>query len=341
MANVTVVMSPRERFSATERAIEALFSDMSVPFDFICVDGGSPARVRDYLRRESDRRNFRLIRTEHYLTPNEARNLGAKHVTTPYLVFVDNDLVVAPGWLGLLLRCAEETGAEIVSPLTCIGEPLHTRVHMAGGDARITEENGQLIFREKHRFLDRPVAEVRDQLVREPCDLVEFHCMLTRKSVFDRFGPLDENLKTIYEHVDYCLAVRQAGGTVMHEPNACVTYVIGPRLTFSDLRYFCFRWNAEWSADSERHFHAKWGTVYSDRVAGDYVAKHRHRPWWRLRSRMLGIVGWRITEFLLGSFSALLSRWGRRSRERLHAPPPGKAPMRLSPHGIDDAVRQP
>ena len=96
---VTVVMSPRERFSLTERSITSLFGDLSVPFDFICVDGGSPASVRDYLQHEATRRSFRLIRTDYYLTPNEARNLATEQVRTRYVVFIDMmSLSLRDGW---------------------------------------------------------------------------------------------------------------------------------------------------------------------------------------------------------------------------------------------------
>ena len=61
--------------------------------------------------------------------------------------------------------------------------------------------------------------------------------MLTRKSVLDRSGPLDENLKAVAEHADFCLTVRRAGGTVIFEPNAVVTYVVGPPLALSDIPY--------------------------------------------------------------------------------------------------------
>jgi GT2 family glycosyltransferase len=321
-------MSPRERFSLTQRSIESLFADLSVPFEFICVDGGSPASVRDYLRREATRLAFRLIRTNHYLTPNEARNLAVNQVRTRYVVFIDNDVVVAPGWLGHLLRCAEETDADIVAPLTCIGQPMHARVHMAGGDARIAEENGRRVFEESHYFANRAVAEVRDKLVRGPCELAEFHCMLARKSLFDRLGALDENLKAVAEHADFCLTVRRAGGTVIFEPNAVVTYVVGPPLALSDIPYFYYRWSDEWATDSERYFHEKWGTVFNDSVFRHFVVPHRRHALPRLRRVMQTFVGWRISEFLFDCFATLVIWWPKRRRERLLAPPSGTAPNR-------------
>ena len=297
--DVTIVMSPRERFHLTRRSIESLYDDQGVPFDFICVDGGSPRAVRNYLRAESRRRNFKLIRTPHYLAPNEARNLALDEVKTRYTVFVDNDVVVAPGWLDYLVRCADETNAAIVSPLTCIGEPVHTTIHMAGGEASVIVEGEQRLFHETHRFPNRPIAEVRDQLVRELTELAEFHCMLVRTEWLARLGPFDENLKATFEHDDFCMLVRQQGGVVMIEPRSLVTQVFGPPLSLSELKFFYCRWSDEWAAESERYFHKKWGTVFDDRVLREYVVHHRRHALPGLRRAVRALAGWRISEWVL------------------------------------------
>ena len=83
---VTVVMSPRERFSGTRRSIASIYQNTHLPFAFICVDGGSPRSTRRHLANESRRRGFRLIRTDHYLTPNEPRTLALPGRLPIYLV---------------------------------------------------------------------------------------------------------------------------------------------------------------------------------------------------------------------------------------------------------------
>ena len=46
--------------------------------------------------------------------------------------------------------------------------------------------------------------------------LVEFHCLLASLEVLKQIGRLNEALST-REHVDLCLAVHEAGGTVWFE----------------------------------------------------------------------------------------------------------------------------
>jgi GT2 family glycosyltransferase len=259
---VTIVVSPRERFSYARESLESIYANTTAPFRLIYVDGGSPAYVKEYLEEQSRIRGFQLIRTEHYLAPNQARNLGLAQVDTDYVLFIDNDVHVSPNWLDRLLECASETNADIVCPLTCIGQPLHQKIHLAGGEARIVlEVKGEKKRRrvhEKHYFVNRPVAEVQDQLQRQPCEFAEFHCMLVRSSIFEKTGPLDEALLSTREHIDFCLSAAQAGGTVYCEPASVVTYVPDVVFRWSDLSYFMLRWSDAWEMQSLQHFRDKW-----------------------------------------------------------------------------------
>ena len=77
---------PRERFSYSETSLESILANTPSPFDLLYIDGGSPPPVDDYLRRKAAERQFRLIRTEHFLSPNAARNLAAAAVRTNTLL---------------------------------------------------------------------------------------------------------------------------------------------------------------------------------------------------------------------------------------------------------------
>jgi len=147
---VTIVVVPRERFSYTSRSLQSIYENTDIPFSLVYVDGGSPARIRRYLAQKARQHNFKLIRTKRYLSPNLARNLGLQQVESKYVVFVDNDVLVSPGWLKVLVDCAEKTGAWVVSPLTLIGETGSQSIHAAGGTVNIKEERGQRVFETNH-----------------------------------------------------------------------------------------------------------------------------------------------------------------------------------------------
>src|SRR5262249_56412389 len=129
-------------------------------------------------KRRAQQRGFTLLRTEHHLSPMEARALALPHVDTEYVCFVDNDVVVTRGWLNRLVRCADETEAWAVGPLYCNGNPADGLIHMAGGKAHIVDEHGRRALFEEHRLPQPLVPAVRTQLPRQPTELAQLHAKL-------------------------------------------------------------------------------------------------------------------------------------------------------------------
>lgn len=285
----TVIVTQRERFSGTRRSLESLYEHTRSPFDLIYVDGGSPRHVARYLASEASRRGFRLLRTDHYMKPHTARNLTIKVATGRYLAFVDNDVEFSDGWLEAMVDCAESTGAAVVTPLICIGEPVHTVVHSAGGTCAITEQDGRRRLTQAQTFEGRPFEAVRSQLVRRPTELAEFHVMLVRRALFDQMRQLDERY---LEHLDFSLTVRSNGGQIFFEPHSVVTYVPPRRPLASDLPFYMLRWCDDWTRESEQYFHRKWGIEFDERISR-FASVRRRQALHRLRHAALTLLGWR------------------------------------------------
>ena len=238
--------------------------------------------------------------------PNQARNLGLRRVKTPFLVFVDNDIIVSPGWLEALLDCARETDAAVVGPLMCQDEPVHEVVHFAGGESHIwTDKLGRRRIREKMMAQGKRVTDVLPTLKRTPTELAEFHCVLIRRSITDQLGLLDEGMLNTKEHLDFCMSVIETGETVYFEPASIVTYVPGPPLERSDLTFYMLRWSDEWTLKSLHHFRDKWNVVED----GYFTAKYKHLGWRRHATIFTPVVRFltfgRGSRFLLRAFAKL------------------------------------
>ena len=263
----TIIVTQRERFGMTEESLDSLF-EHTPGAPVIYVDGNSPKRVASYLSGVADQGKIRLIREERFLTPNEARNIGVSAAETDYVVFVDNDVVFTEGWLDALMDCADETSADIVAPLTCQGLPFHSEIHHAGGQYAAGGDVGAFFGTDDSRNFDEvmtghgeKVADFSEHLTRQETGMCEFHCVLARRDVFERLGPLDEKLLSTKEHIDFSMTVRNAGGKVMFEPTSVVTYVFPCRarpLNFEDWPFFALRWSDAYGRRSLRHFIAKW-----------------------------------------------------------------------------------
>ncbi len=298
-ALATVVIVSRERFSIARQTVENLLANTDERFSMIYMDGGGPKSLGDYLATVKREGGFDVIRRDYYLSANEARNIGFSRVKTKYAAFVDNDVMMEPGWLELLVRCAEEQDAAVVGPLYLDGNPEDEIVHMAGGEACIRESDGVVSIYENQKFRLTPLKDVNWEACRGPTDVVEFHCILVAGKFLKSMGGFDEGFLNIHEHVDFCLSVRKAGGGIYLEPATKVTYLLGSgpaapphRFSWPDIPFYLLRWSEAWSRSTLEHANAKWGLTEDHQYfINTWLNPHRRRalmPFRRWARRCLG-----------------------------------------------------
>ncbi|NCJ07576.1 glycosyltransferase [Synechococcales cyanobacterium C] len=313
---VTIIVVPRERFQFAQDSLESLYEVTSFPFQLIYVDNNSPAQLQRYLATQAAKKGFQIVRSDRYLSPNAARNLGLQQVSSPYVVFVDNDVIFAPGWLDALVSCAQETDATVVGSLVCQYQPVHETIHCAGGEyiaaeafegfvqnAPAVSNSGGWHIYEKTYYQNRQIDEVRDRIHRQPTGFVEFHAMLVQTAFFREHGPLDEGLCCTKEYLDFAMTVARAGGTIYLEPASVVTFLThppAPRLQWADLPYFSLRWSDAWERSSLQYFQKKW------HLADSRYFQKRYQK-----------LGWRRWEELIKPRVASLAWLGQRRAKRL------------------------
>lgn len=238
---VTVVVVPRERFSLVRACIERIYAGTPEPFEMIVVDPASPPMVARTLKDwEASHANCRIIRAERFLYPYEARNLALDHIGTEWVAFVDNDVMVGPGWLTRLLEAARETGARAIHPLYLAEQEGQVRIHMTDGRLKPVERNGESRIRPVMGQVAQRVEQAAG-LQRQPSDFLEFHSFLIRRDLLQELAPFEP--LTLHDDMHFSLRLRERGERIIFEPRAVITYVAGPPFERYDLPYFRFRWN--------------------------------------------------------------------------------------------------
>jgi GT2 family glycosyltransferase len=333
-AEVTVVLTPRERYSGIAESIDTLYANTSTPFDLIVVEGGLPADVKEMIEAKAKKHGFRFLYQPYPLTPNEARNIGVQNSDTRYVVFSDNDVIFTPGWLGLLVKASEEYDAHLVGPTILDGDYERGTIHAAAGKQEFELVNGKRRYHFVPDFGRQNYHEVRDQLQRGPTTMLEFHVMMARRDVFDLVGLLDERISSFADHDDLVLQVLNAGGMVVYEPDSVVCYH-DPGTNISvlekrDLPVYLLRWSDAWNSPSIERAAEKWELDPED----PWMEHAKH--WTRIRRRksykIAGAPG-RAVGFVMHKVSkplgermerAFCDRYTRPLRElrRQHAPSP-------------------
>jgi glycosyltransferase involved in cell wall biosynthesis len=179
------------------------------------VDNGSTDGTRDYLLRLEAEGMVRVISNRHNLGFGRASNQGARAARGEYLVFLNNDTIVQPGWLQELAACAGKdekigaVGAKLLYPDDSI---QHAGV--AFDDRKFTCH----IYRNYDK--DHPAVNKERAF-----QAVTAACMLIKKDLFLAVGAFDEAYLNGYEDVDLCFTMREQGYQVVYNPRAVVYHL--------------------------------------------------------------------------------------------------------------------
>ena len=280
MPSTTIVVSPRERYSSLIYSLKSLFASVDASVPIIVVDAGSPKSVRQDIEKLKLTRPFKHIKLDYPLMPNEARNIGARHVETEYIIFTDNDIEYTSNWLEELEKSAIQYKTDAVAPLTLIGPSDKKKIHHAGGIIIKNKNNNQLQIKEIHRFADQYLIDCEDKLRNSDMifhDVAEFHCVLMRRSAYDAIGGLDERLIT-QEQIDVGLRFKELGLRMSFNRKSIITYRAYDSFTLEDLQYHFFRWSDRLAKNSVEAFNQSWNTNQNvKKIRFMWIRKHRER----------------------------------------------------------------
>lgn len=301
--DVTIVITAREVFSTTLASLQSILRNTPSSIKIIFIASGFPQKITNKIENISKNRNILMVYKDHFLTPNQARNLALDNVDTRYVVFIDNDVVVAENWLEPLVICAEEEQATLVSPLLFEHNPPLRYIHMAGGECQILiNDEGERVYHEKHCLQHHDNVKDPQYLKRHTTELIEFHTVLIDAVYLKKIGGLDEQLLSLSEHWDLCINVLKDSGKIFIEPESRVTYIPPKKTTSDDLSFFNLRWSEEWFEASEKRLINKHGLnpkLGSFVPARWFLINHRLHKYTKYRKNLSSLFGARVGNKLL------------------------------------------
>ena len=140
-------------------------------------------------------------------------NYGVRNCTTEYILQLNNDTqVLTPNWLELMLGLAQRpdvgaVGAKLYYPDMSIQ-------HVGGvftSDELLTEHIFIGMPKRKHGFMNR------EHLIQN-ISWVTGACTLSRKTVYEQIGFMDDEYEIFYGDVDFCMKVKATGMIVLFHP---------------------------------------------------------------------------------------------------------------------------
>lgn len=273
-ADASIVMVTHDNLVVTRMCVESVLANTGgVSFELVIVDNAStdstPAYLQDLVARD---RRVRVVLNDENQGFAAGVNTGLRAAVADVLVVLNNDVIVAPGWLAGLRSHLGDERVGMVGPVT----------NAAPNEARVPTS-----YTTYGQFLAE-AAMRRSEHGGEAFDIpvLTMFCVALRRSVFEAVGPLDEQFgKGMFEDDDYSARVLEAGYRVVCAEDLLVHHF--GEASFGNLvatgehaalmarnrRRYEEKWGRSWSPHARRRFPDYLRLVEHVRVAVD-----RHIP---------------------------------------------------------------
>ena len=208
----SIIIPVFNRIGFTKQCVESIWtSNIKMSYEIIIIDNGSSDGTAEYL--DSIKNSVNVIRNSENTGFAKACNQGASNSQGRYLLFLNNDTKVIPGWLDALVKCARKdekigvVGAKLLYP-------DNTIQHAGVG---ISDSPHPIFAFHLHHKVAKDAPEVN---LEQEYQAVTAACMLIEKDLFDTVGGFDEGFVNGYEDVDLCFRVRELGRKVIYCPSS-------------------------------------------------------------------------------------------------------------------------
>ncbi len=243
----SVVIVTYNNIALNRLCIESIIRNTAYPdYEIVVVDNNSADGTQDYLLRLAEgRANVKVILNEKNEGFARANNQGISESCGHYIVLLNNDTVVPPGWLTRLIFHLRDERVGLAGPVT----------NFAGNEARI-----DVSYRSWAEMEDFAADRMRtnDGLVADIKMLAMF-CVGFRRQVYDEVGPLDEQFGIgMFEDDDYSLRVKDKGYRVVCAADTFVHH-------FGQASFGKLIESGQYDLifeENRRRFEAKWNTKW-------------------------------------------------------------------------------
>jgi GT2 family glycosyltransferase/glycosyltransferase involved in cell wall biosynthesis len=213
---VSIVIPAFENSHLTRECLRALAAN--TPLDLIEVIVVDDASGDGTPRMLSEIPGLVAHRNDENMGFLRSCNMGASLARGEYVLFLNNDTQVTPGWLEALLDAAQSA-----SDIGAVGSKL------VYPDGRL-QEAGAIVWSDAsaHNFGRGQDPDAPEFNFRREVDYCSGASLLVRRELFEELGGFDLRFQPIYyEETDLCFSLASRGFRVLYEPRSIVRHFEG------------------------------------------------------------------------------------------------------------------
>lgn len=157
---------------------------------------------------------FKLVKWDGIFNYSAINNFGARYAKGEYILLLNNDTsVIEPDSLRCMLAQCQRAEVGIVGAKLLYDDDTVQHAGVIIGYQGVAGHAFTGMGDDVYGYFARAVLS-------QELSAVTAACLLTKRSVFDEVGGLDESFEVAFNDIDYCMKVRAAGYKIIYDPHA-------------------------------------------------------------------------------------------------------------------------
>lgn len=262
-ADISIIIPMFKSESAIKTLIESwdLINDGTkveiIYVDDCCPQNSKDAVVSKWLERKDELKG-RSIGKIIYNPENQgfgtSCNIGARHASSDYLIFLNADTIVTPGWLRPIVRLMNKNEIGIIGNMQLKKINGKDMIDSAGSEWDWTHSSFLHIGRDSYngKKISNPFSLnncPKDLFQTQEREMVTGACLAIRKNLFNEIGGFNPNYRLAYwEDSEICMMVKELGYKIVYQPNSRIYHTGqhsnsgGHKFNEHNKSYFINKW---------------------------------------------------------------------------------------------------
>lgn len=243
---VSIVLLSYNHADMVKNTIDSIMTRTFYPnYELIIVDNNSDQKTKDVLNNYRSFENINLIFNEENYGFAKGNNIGMKEATGDYIILLNNDVLLTPGWINrLLFHYQSDIG--LIGPVT----------NSIGNEAKIDITYNPFEIKD----LESKALKYTSSHWGETFELnnIAAFCWIMSKEIYQKIGDLDQRFgRGMFEDDDYCHRVKKAGYKILCAEDSYVHHFGGT--SFKQIQSKEYR---QLFSDNKKKFEEKWNITW-------------------------------------------------------------------------------
>ena len=216
---ISILIPFRDQVELTKACVNSikLNAGKDYTYEIVLIDNGSAEdSTKEWVNKVTMENNVQYIRLDEKFNYSRLNNKARKLCKGDFLLFLNNDIEFVSGnVLNVLLDPfahpnTAAVGAKLKYP---DGSLQHQGVVLIKGERRCVLEPG------KHLSQSDIITSLLPLRTQEEFSAASAACLMVKADCFDNIGGFDDELAVVFNDVDLCLRLREAGGRIVVSPH--------------------------------------------------------------------------------------------------------------------------